>query len=1255
MRIERLDLIRWGALEGVALELGPPSASSGHPGLHVVYGDNEAGKSTTRRAIGALLFGVPAQTPDGFRFDYKHLRLGATLRLADGSLFSFVRRKGARDTVRDADDRPLDEGPLARVLAGIDREAFEREWSLDHDRLREGGRELLQGKGVLGESLLAAGLGGVGVKALQVQLHEEATRLGPLRQGALKQLLDALRERRAERDAHAVSPRHVEELEARVQERRREREGLEARLVGLGRDLARLDRVQRARPILAERDRLEAELGKLAHVPRVAADFGKRRVSAQQAHDQAEVELAQVQDELARREAAVARTPVDEGLLAAATRIGAAVKGVEAFQGRLEQARAAERDLAQWTLELGQHARGVGLSQDELEALALGPVKTLSERTAELAAEGSKVSTRKAAAEVQLAAAEEARDLAQAEVTRLEAEAPPPPGDEALLRRTLEAVSRPLEGAERDLERLRARARQADETARAELARLAPRWTRGAAELDAAPLPRAEDVEAAGERRTQAARELAAATPVVEAALRERDRVERALERLVAAGEVPTEAALAEARARRAAGWQLLRPLALGREPDVAAVLTYLGEAPAADGRPAEPRPDDVRPADGRPVEPRPAEPRPGLVQAFERAVERADDVSDRLRRESARAARLAQLEEEAAAAQGELEAAKARLARTLAEDQAAQAAWHELFRPCGLEPAEPRVMTRFLEAAEQARSAGRAAAAATRELSEREAEVEALLAQLARDLGRPAPPARQLPALRDEARDLLEQHEAARQAHEEARRELTRARGAVEKQRRELDAALALEAGWTAARAEVARALSLPAAASLREIQTVVSAAAEAATLHRRIATTGPALSALRSQNEAYLEQVARLLGELGRPTNAELPADRDAADPISADLVSADLVSAVGSLARDLQEARTAATQRAAGRARIEELEARRQAAHARREAARAELTRLCAEAGTEDPRALVRVETEDETRRRHEAQLEKTAAELALLAATDLDGLRAEVARVSPDEAAGQRDSLVREQEAVRALLAAKSEEVGAREHELAAVAGGAQAAEDELEIQSLLARLRETSADYLRVAFAARLLRDAAERYRAENQSPMLRRTSELLARLTLGSFSGVAVDEDADEDHGARSAAAAREIKGVRGTPGTPELAGREADLVGRELVAVEGMSDGVRDQLFLALRLAALEHHLTRREPLPFVVDDILIQLSDDRARATLEVLAELGQRTQVLLFTHHSRVAELARAVRGPVAVHRVGRGAGTQARAGS
>ena len=56
---------------------------------------------------------------------------------------------------------------------------------------------------------------------------------------------------------------------------------------------------------------------------------------------------------------------------------------------------------------------------------------------------------------------------------------------------------------------------------------------------------------------------------------------------------------------------------------------------------------------------------------------------------------------------------------------------------------------------------------------------------------------------------------------------------------------------------------------------------------------------------------------------------------------------------------------------------------------------------------------------------------------------------------------------------------------------------------------------------------------------------------------------------------------------------------------------------------------------------MPFIVDDILVDFDDARSQAALNSLAELAEKTQVILFTHHSRVVEQSRQVSGSVHVH--------------
>jgi uncharacterized protein YhaN len=74
-------------------------------------------------------------------------------------------------------------------------------------------------------------------------------------------------------------------------------------------------------------------------------------------------------------------------------------------------------------------------------------------------------------------------------------------------------------------------------------------------------------------------------------------------------------------------------------------------------------------------------------------------------------------------------------------------------------------------------------------------------------------------------------------------------------------------------------------------------------------------------------------------------------------------------------------------------------------------------------------------------------------------------------------------------------------------------------------------------------------------------------------------------------------------------------------------VDVDGMSEGTRDQLYLALRLAALDLHLDHAHALPFIADDLFINYDDARSKAGLEALGELSRKTQVIFLTHHDHL----------------------------
>lgn len=104
---------------------------------------------------------------------------------------------------------------------------------------------------------------------------------------------------------------------------------------------------------------------------------------------------------------------------------------------------------------------------------------------------------------------------------------------------------------------------------------------------------------------------------------------------------------------------------------------------------------------------------------------------------------------------------------------------------------------------------------------------------------------------------------------------------------------------------------------------------------------------------------------------------------------------------------------------------------------------------------------------------------------------------------------------------------------------------------------------------------------------------------------------------------------------------TPVLLAEREDA---KPIGVEAMmSAGTSDQLYLTLRLAALELRRASHPPMPLVLDDVLITSDDERAANILRGLARFAEGGQVMLFTHHRHLIDVARAALGEqtLAIH--------------
>jgi len=1227
VRLQELHLRAYGPFTDQRLDL-----SGGDHGLHVVYGPNEAGKSSALRALRALLYGIPERTQDDFLHAKPELRIGGRLLAADGTELLCYRRKGRKDTLLGPDDQPIADETLSRLLGGVDEALFARLFGIDHEALVSGGQALLDERGREAEALFGSGLGSTAVHSVLQALEQEAAELylprasKPLINSQLahyKQISGQLREA-------SLSARQWDEARKAVAVATEAQEHSEQALRADNQRLAALERIRRTLPGLARRTRLREGLAELGEVPVLAEDFGERH---QQAVSKRRLAAASRGKALARLEelrTKIHGLTVSETLLAEADHI-------DELREQLGSYRKATRDRPGLAVQCGmleQQARQrlVELGRDsELERVdALRPLLGKRRRATELGGRR----------EALMAAVDKGRqDLAEVE-QRLTAERealerlPEPPPLHGL-RRAIDAARR-VGDADRALDEAKSRLLRHEESGARELAALGL-WSGSLSELSGAPLPVAETVRRfAEEYQAQAERQRLAERDLAEVEA-ERGRIEEALRALALAGAVPSERELNTARETRDRGWQLLRRQWLDGQDVAVEAHAY---------------------AEGR-----------ALPAAYEGAVGSADEIADRLRREAQRV-------HEQAAAQARLETCRRRaeaggteLGRLAEARRDLEQSWQAAWSPCGIVALPPREMTDWLQRAARLREAVGQGDDLRQQIDDlrlaRDGHLRALEVGLAA-AGEPATQFTELgPVLSHAAARLGALEELARrrtalqesiQALEEIARRLTLALRAAEDQR------AAWQSDWSALTGELGLA---------RIPHQPPTADADPSVLTGRIpcgqldvVSTTPALSsgpcapsqlrldalvtnggekcgvgaeATPGEVSDYLQTIAEALKLVDEA--AELRRRIDGIDA-EASRFEADVRKTMARLAPKLAELPAAEAvpqlhsrlgQQRETKSRLEELqtqarqaESELQEADADIRAAVQDLTELCRQAGCPDPEQLEGVHQRYQQHRELQTQLRQVEDELVRGGdGLSIEALAAEAGAAEHDavlaELTALRQRIVQELQPEReALLERKLN----AQHDFDAMTGGDAASELAEQAQQTLAALQALVARYTRVKLARRVLADEIQRFRRRHRDPILARASGYFARLTDGAFAAVETDFDESDQP---------VLVGVR--PSGAHL-------------RVEAMSTGTRDQLYLALRLATLDHYLDESEALPFIVDDILIQFDDARARATLAALADFSNRAQVILYTHHNRVAEEAAKLEGAgdrVLVHRL------------
>ncbi len=1152
MIIKRLELKAFGPFSDRALDF-----DSALPGLHVVHGPNEAGKSSAMRALQALFFGFPLRTGDNFLHPYDQLLVGGCLRRTGGEL-CFYRRKKNKNDLFDAKDQPLSPDALAPFLQGLGQDLFASMYGIDHETLVQGGQGILDQQGEVGQALFAAGAGFASVKSVLAGLDADADELFRPRAGskAIAQAIGHYKELQARMRLVSLGGQEWQRQCRSVALAEDELRLLTERRQELGREIHLLERLGRSLPFLSQRRLLLEKLQAMGEVIPLPENFGAQRRQLDEKLRAARARLEGAQERLAGLRGRQAAAGLNRDVLNLGDDIeDAHLRLGEYRKGLLDRPRLEGMRIA-FKTEASNLLRRVRPDLDIEQAESLRPGLAKRKTVQALGQRHEAVRQEVRLAEDRLREVRRELGGRQGELASLGQ-----PADAASLVR---AVNEVLKKGDLDAE---LKSRQDDllrakDNCQAALQRL-KLWD-GILEQTlriALPLPETvNEFEAALQTADEELRRLSGEEEKTVQTLASLNRDVRAIEH---AAVVPSETELLACRVRREQGWALLRRRWLNGEDVDGESLRYAPDQP--------------------------------LPEAYEHNVALADQTADRMYREADRVQKHAQLLAGIEAAEAVLAGLRERREASRAAKAELLARWREQWAGCGIDPLGPREMRAWIVNFEalrgQVEELGRIKVDA-RAKQARQEELRALLTQELALVGEGAELSgtglggvlRKAQSVAERLRESAARRESVLKAVRELEAAVDRAEAGVHTARRNLEE-------WRAAWEEALSFMGLSGNASPAEAADYVDTVQEClARLHEE-SELRKRLKGIDRDGQIFETRV-RELAALAAPDAAGL----DAA------LAVAHMKGLLGQAMREhavwsRQEEEIAALDKHVLDVR-EELRILEEG-----------MAVLRAQSRCADDECMALAERRFADYAQVRGKLDEVESNLVAMAEggtlEDLENLAAgQDADALPGKIAALRAEL---EEAVEPRIRPLAEKVGQEKNELARMNGDDAAARIAEEMQEVLARISRMTDRYIRLRLASRVLRAEIERFRAANQGPLLAIASDLLAKLTLGSFAGLRADIDESD---------------------RPVLIGVRANGI---LVKVEGMSSGTRDQLYLALRLASLELRSMTTEPMPFIVDDILINFDEDRSHATLDVFAAMAERTQIIMFTHQARIAELA------------------------
>ena len=219
--------------------------------------------------------------------------------------------------------------------------------------------------------------------------------------------------------------------------------------------------------------------------------------------------------------------------------------------------------------------------------------------------------------------------------------------------------------------------------------------------------------------------------------------------------------------------------------------------------------------------------------------------------------------------------------------------------------------------------------------------------------------------------------------------------------------------------------------------------------------------------------------------------------------------------------------------------------------------------------------------------------------------LERLKADLADTDPQSIDDAIASLEEERADADTQISERDTASGAMQREIKALMGEEEPSRLRMERNVLLEQINGHAREWAKLTLAQNLLNEARRKFERDRQPGVVRHAEKFFTEITEGRY------------------------RQVYAPLGEQTITVTDSD---EQTKQPSELSRGTREQLFLSLRFGLIRELGQRTEPLPVVVDEILVNFDPDRALRAAVAFTQLSDTNQVLVFTCHPTVVELFR-----------------------